>query len=87
MRRPAVTRQRRGPFIIERIDRSAGDVIVAIDGKPIGSASEFHSALEGKRPGDVVQLTILREGRTMTIPVTLGGDKAPAPRNDKGLPL
>lgn len=87
LRGPAVTRQRRGPFVVERVDRSAADVIVAIDGQPVTSAAAFHSALEGKRPGDVVQLTILREGKTIVVPVTLGGDVPPNAPPTRGLSL
>jgi S1-C subfamily serine protease len=79
LRGPKVTRQQRGPFITERLDRSAADVIVAIDGQPVGTAAEFHSVLEAKKPGDTVQLTILRGGQTLTVPVVLGGE-APPPR-------
>jgi putative serine protease PepD len=40
-----------------------GDVITHIDGKPISSTEELRLALEGKRPGDTVQITLFR-GRT-----------------------
>jgi S1-C subfamily serine protease len=78
LRGPQMTRQRRGPFVVERIDRSVADVIVAIDGQPVATAAEFHSVLEGKKPGDVVKLTVIREGKTITVPVTLAGDASPA---------
>ena len=87
LRGPQVSRQRRGPFMVERVDRSKADIIVAIDGQPVGTASEFHSVLEGKRPGDTVQLTILRDGKTMTLPIVLGGDDTPAPAKKRGLSL
>lgn len=79
LRGPQLTRQRRGPFVVERVDRAAADVIVAINGQPVTTAVEFHSVLEGKKPGEVVQLTVLREGKTVTIPVTLGGSTAAGP--------
>jgi S1-C subfamily serine protease len=40
-----------------------GDVVTHIDGKPISSTEELRLALEGKRPGDTVQITLFR-GRT-----------------------
>ncbi|MFV0443144.1 MAG: S1C family serine protease [Planctomycetaceae bacterium] len=86
LRGPQTARERRGPFMVERVDRSRADVIVAIDGQPVGSAAEFHSVLEGKRPGDKVTLTLLREGNTINVPVVLGGDGA-APPPTRALPL
>lgn len=74
LRGPRVVRQRQGPFVLERIDRSAADVITAINGKPVRTIAEFTSEIEQKKPGDVVELTIIREGKTMTAVVTLGGD-------------
>lgn len=77
LRGPQVTRQRRGPFVVERLDRSQADVIIAINGQPVKTAAEFHSVLEGKKPGESVTLTILRNGQQMHVPVTLGGDTSP----------
>lgn len=73
IRGPRVIRERRGPFIIERIDRSAADLIVAVDGKPVKDAQQFLDIIESKQPGDVVTLTVIREGRRVDIPVRLGG--------------
>jgi len=70
---PKVTRTRRGIFVIERIDRSAADLIIAVDGKPVKSADDFLAHIESKRPGDRVVLTIIRDEREQKIPVTLGG--------------
>jgi S1-C subfamily serine protease len=79
LRGPKITRQRQGPFVMERMDRSAADVITAVNGNPVHTVTEFTSQIERKKPGDVVELTILREGRTMTVSVTLGGDR-PVPQ-------
>ncbi len=40
-----------------------GDIITHIDGKPVASLGELRLALEGKRPGDTIQVTFYR-GRT-----------------------
>ncbi|MEK6234738.1 MAG: trypsin-like peptidase domain-containing protein [Planctomycetales bacterium] len=61
---------RRGPFVY--MDRSAADLIVAIDETPITSADEFLEYIESKQPGVQVTLTIIREGRRKSIQVTLG---------------
>ncbi len=37
-----------------------GDIITEIGGKPVGSLDELHLMLEGKRPGETVQVTIYR---------------------------
>jgi S1-C subfamily serine protease len=37
-----------------------GDIITEIDGKPIGSQEELRLALEAKRPGDAVRVTLYR---------------------------
>lgn len=49
-----------------------GDLIMAVDGKPVGSTAELERALRPKRPGDTVTLTIYRDGRTLKVPVKLG---------------
>ena len=48
-----------------------GDIIRAIDDKPVNSADEFNRALQRHRPGDTVTLTILRDGREQKVPVKL----------------
>lgn len=50
----------------------SGDVITAVDGKSIGSATELESAVDAKKPGDKVTLTLKRNGSTKTVTVTLG---------------
>jgi S1-C subfamily serine protease len=51
-----------------------GDMIVAIDEDATGSTEDFFAALEERRPGDEVTLTVLRDGERSTLPVTLGRD-------------
>jgi putative serine protease PepD len=50
----------------------AGEVITAIDGKQISAADDAAAAISGKRPGEVVKLTIERDGERSTVDVTLG---------------
>jgi len=49
----------------------AGDVITAIGGKTVRSASDLSSAIDAKKPGDRVTLTYTRNGQTHTVTVTL----------------
>ena len=49
-----------------------GDVIVEFDGREVKSSAELQSAVEAKRPGDKVEITVLRGGDRETVEVTLG---------------
>jgi S1-C subfamily serine protease len=48
-----------------------GDVILAIDGKPVKSANDLLDVLEKHAVGDTVELTILRDGQEQKAKVTL----------------
>jgi putative serine protease PepD len=48
-----------------------GDVITAIDGDVIGESTELIVSIRSNAPGDSVELTILRDGRTQDVMVTL----------------
>jgi putative serine protease PepD len=50
---------------------AGGDLIVAIDGKPVEGRDSLSNALSRKRPGDSLQMTVYREGRTMRVRVSL----------------
>jgi S1-C subfamily serine protease len=49
-----------------------GDVIVAIDGQKVASQLDVNLALNHKRPGDTVSVSLYRGGKKMDIPVKLG---------------
>lgn len=49
-----------------------GDVIVAIDGKAISSADQVTQITKSHKPGQVIQVTVMRGSRRLTVPVTLG---------------
>jgi S1-C subfamily serine protease len=76
---PKVVRERRrqGPFVYERqtIDRSAADLIVAVDGKPVKTADDFLDLIESKQPGDTVVVTVVRNGQKTQVPVQLDADE------------
>lgn len=48
-----------------------GDIIKQLDGYNVGKFSDLTGYLGSKRPNDVVDVTVLRDGRQRTIPVTL----------------
>ena len=49
-----------------------GDLIVAVDGKPVTAPEDVASAVVRKRPGDQVTVVVIRDGRRQSIEVTLG---------------
>ena len=49
----------------------AGDVITALGGKSISTASELRAAINARRPGDSVSLTYARGGKSHTVTVKL----------------
>jgi S1-C subfamily serine protease len=49
-----------------------GDVIVAIDTQKVASQLDVNLALNHKRPGDNITVTIYRGGKKMDVPVKLG---------------
>ena len=48
-----------------------GDIITAIDGKPINTYANLSFIIGSKRPGDKVQVTILREGKEKSYNIIL----------------
>ncbi|MEJ7567502.1 MAG: trypsin-like peptidase domain-containing protein [Gaiellaceae bacterium] len=49
-----------------------GDIVTEIDGKAVEAADELRQSIDAKRPGDSVDLTIVRGGAERTIEVELG---------------
>ncbi len=74
LRGPQVIRQRRGPFVLEGIDRSAADLIVSVNGKPVKSVDEFLTEIESGQPGQSVTIGIIRDGQPQDVTLTLAGD-------------
>ncbi|MDA0589015.1 MAG: trypsin-like peptidase domain-containing protein [Planctomycetota bacterium] len=73
IRGPTLLRQRRGPFVFEKLDRSTADLLVAVNGKDVRTVSEFREAIQSFKPGDTVKLTVIREKRRIEVSVELGG--------------
>jgi S1-C subfamily serine protease len=55
---------------------SSDDVITAIDGHSLSSIDDLTAYLDTKKVGDRVKLTVIRNGETKTITVTLGNFQA-----------
>jgi S1-C subfamily serine protease len=54
-----------------------GDIITEIDGKPIASMEDLIDEVNAAKPGDKLELTVLRHGETKKIDVTLGNRSEP----------
>jgi S1-C subfamily serine protease len=77
---PAGAAGLRGIRIGPRDSIIPGDVIVAIDGKPVENAGQLTARLDDYKPGAVVKLSVWREGRQIEVRVPLAaGDSRAAP--------
>ena len=70
---------------------SGGDVITAVDGKPVSNVSDLSSYFNTKKVGDTVTLKVLRNGTTMDVSATLGTwpsstQLTPAPKTTPSIP-
>jgi S1-C subfamily serine protease len=68
----------RGARSLERGIPRGGDVLVAIDGARMAESADLSAALERLPPGQDVELTLIRDGRRITLDVELGRRR---PRN------
>jgi M6 family metalloprotease-like protein len=57
----------------------ADEVIVKLDGQPVGDPAKVNELPFEKRPGDVVTVTVKRDGKPADIKVTLGAAEAGGP--------
>ncbi|MCC6588810.1 MAG: trypsin-like peptidase domain-containing protein [Bryobacterales bacterium] len=48
-----------------------GDLVLAIDGRPVDRTDAINRAMQQKKPGDFVEMTIFRGGRTAKVKVPL----------------
>jgi len=49
-----------------------GDVITGLDGKAIADSGELQVEVGQKQPGTTIHLEVMREGKSVSVPVTLG---------------
>ena len=69
--------RRQGPFVyeVQSIDRSAADTIVAVDGKLIKTGDDFLDAVESKHPGERIDITVIRGGQQVVVPLVLDAEE------------
>lgn len=48
-----------------------GDIITSVDGEKVGTSDDLYRYLDKKQIGDTVQISVYRNGKTLTIPVKL----------------
>lgn len=53
-------------------DLKPADVITEVDGQPVNSDRELQKRILSKKVGDTVQLTVVRKGKTIKVPVVTG---------------
>jgi serine protease Do len=66
-----LVREVRSGTAAEKAGLKAGDVIVKVNGNPVGSLSELRQQLRDKRDEKTVSLGILRQGSELNVPVTI----------------
>ncbi len=72
----------KGVFITSVMSESAaaeaglkeGDIIQSIDGIQLASSTEFSERIARHRPGDIIKLSYLRDGKINTVSATLKGE-------------
>jgi len=56
--------------------KTGGDVVIAVDGKPVLQNNDLSELIAARTPGDSVKLDIIRGGQHATVDVTLGSRPA-----------
>jgi S1-C subfamily serine protease len=56
--------------------KTGGDVVIAVDGRPVLQNNDLSELVAAKKPGDSVTLDIIRDGHHATVDVTLGSRPA-----------
>jgi putative serine protease PepD len=55
---------------------TGGDVITEIDGDAVRTAEELQRVIDARSPGDTIELTVVRDGRELSVDVTLASRPA-----------
>jgi S1-C subfamily serine protease len=65
--RPAAVRETIYGISLQQL----GDVIVAVGGKKVANTDDLQNALQDKKPGETVEVEVLRQGSRVSVPVRL----------------
>ena len=71
LRGPRIVRLQRGPLVLQRMDRTAADLVVSVDGQPVRTFETLLEHVEKHKPGDRIVLEVIRDGRRIKVPVRL----------------
>ncbi|MCC6214354.1 MAG: PDZ domain-containing protein [Polyangiaceae bacterium] len=63
----------------EGVDLQPGDIVLRVNGQPIGRDTEAHAAFESLRTASELRVTLLRDGRRRELVLPIVG--APAPKS------
>ena len=63
-----------GMFIHQSPQYQDDDNLIGINGTPVKFFDDIRKVAKDWKPGDVVELTVEREGENVTLPITLAGD-------------
>ena len=56
----------------EKAGMQKGDVIVAVNDQAVGAPQELTRRIVGTAPGTKVEISLIRKGKTLQLPVELG---------------
>ena len=73
-----------GMFIHQSPQYQDDDNLIGINGTPVKFFDDIRKVAKDWKPGDVVELTLEREGENITVPITLGGDLSESPPLEAG---
>jgi S1-C subfamily serine protease len=68
-RDPEVKLVQQSGFVFRSSDRAKADIILAVDGKAVRTRDDLLTIAASKRPGEHIELTILRGGRRQAVEV------------------
>ena len=73
-----------GMFIHQSPQYEDDDNLISINGTPVKFFDDIRKVAKDWRSGDVVELTVEREGENVTLPITLAGDPSEKPPMEPG---
>ncbi len=62
-----------------------GDVVTAVDGGAVADPANLNFRVATKRPGEVIKLDVMRDGRHQIVPVSVAAPPADPPRDERVL--
>ena len=74
-----------GMFIHHSPQYQDDDELVGINGTPVKTFDDIRKIAKGWKSGDVVELTLGREGKEIILPITLAGDASKRPPLETGV--